>query len=217
MVSPENRRPEEAATAVMLNSAFQTWPGIPSTKVRAGKTGPEDAVGHIKIHDDWRYCMLTLALVAFTIGALYYLKLRRDRRKIGITSWVVDQDLDGRGVTVYRNNDLGLSCKPDVVERGKTVEYKSATIKGNARHGDVLYVAAQMLVVGKKEADLRYPNKSFTFRKDNPKMQRAMQSVRSIIGQMRKALQFRQSPRATPTPGKCRVCSFRNECQEAIR
>ena len=161
--------------------------------------------------------MLTLALVAFTIGALYYLKLRRDRRKIGITSWIVDQDLDGRGATVYRNNDLGLSCKPDVVERGKTVEYKSATVKGNARHGDVLYVAAQMLVVGKKEADLRYPNKSFTFRKDNPKMQRAMQSVRSIMGQMRKALLLRQSPRATPTPGKCRVCRFRNECQEAIR
>ena len=158
--------------------------------------------------------MLILALVSFIVVALYYIKLRVERRKAGVKSWIVDQDLDGKGVTVYRNEVLGLSCKPDVVERNKTIEYKSSTVKGNARPGDMLYVAAHMLVMGKKESDLRYANKSFTFRKEHPRMQRAMQSVRSILGQMRKALETRQAPRATPTPGKCRVCVFRNECSE---
>jgi len=161
--------------------------------------------------------MLVLAFVAFTVVVIAYFRLLKLRRKAGLRSWVVDQDLDGQGGKIYRNAELGLSCKPDVVERNRVIEHKSSTVKGKARHGDILYVAAQLLVLEKKEGDLRYANKSFSMSRESAQMQAAMQKVRSIIGQMRRALRLGEAPRATPTPGKCRACMFRSECPEAAR
>jgi CRISPR/Cas system-associated exonuclease Cas4 (RecB family) len=130
---------------------------------------------------------------------------------------VVDQDLDGKSDRIYRNAELGLSCKPDIVERDRIIEHKSSIVKGKARSGDILYVAAQLLVTEKKEGDLRYANRSFPLRRESAQMQAAMQKVRSIMGQMRRALRLHEAPRGTPTPGKCRACSFRYECPEAAR
>lgn len=158
--------------------------------------------------------MLIMALFAVAVVILLFTKLGSERRKAGIRGWVVDQDLDGKGSRVYRDSKLGISCKPDVVERNRIIEYKSAVVMGKARQGDILYVAAQMLATGKAEADLRYANRGFTLKRKSSEMQAAMRGVRSIMGRMRRALNFRVAPKGTPTPGKCRVCMFNKECPD---
>ncbi len=68
--------------------------------------------------------MLTLALVSFVVVAFTLIRLRKQRKKAGVRLWIVGQDLDGSGSQVYRNPDIGLSCKPDVVERNRIIEHK---------------------------------------------------------------------------------------------
>lgn len=161
--------------------------------------------------------MLIMALFVVAVVLLLFAKLRKERKKAGIRGWVVDQDLDSRGNRVYRDSGLGISCKPDVVERNRIIEYKSAAVKGRARHGDILYVAAQMMATGKAEADLRYANRGFTLQRDSPEMRAAMHKVRSIMSRMRRALALHIIPRGTPTPGRCRVCTFSKECPDRAR
>lgn len=158
--------------------------------------------------------MGVLALVALVVAVIALLALRRQRGKAGIRSWVMDQDLEGKGRKVYHNPSMGLSCKPDVVERRRIIEYKSAAAKGRARPGDILYVAAQLLSTGKKEVVIRYADNAFVFQGNSARIQAAMQRVRSILGQMRRALKLQEIPRGTPTPNKCRVCMFSSACSD---
>ena len=160
--------------------------------------------------------MLILAFVTVIVIILISLRLRSQRRRAGVRGWVVDQDLDGKGNKVYRDDKLGLSCKPDVVERSRIIEYKSAVVQGKARPGDVLTVAAQMLATGKEAAELRYANKGFTYQRSSSEMQKSMQKVQSIMGQMRRALMLRIAPKGTPTPNKCSKCDFRSGCPDAM-
>ncbi len=160
--------------------------------------------------------MLILVLVAVAAIFLAYAKLRKQRKKAGIRGWVVDQDLDGKGSTIYSDNKLGLSCKPDVVERNRFIEHKSSSVHRKARYGDILYVASQMLATGKKEAELRYANAKFSLSGNSALMQAAMHEVKSIMGQMRLHLLQGRAPKATPTRNKCAKCMFKAECSEAL-
>src|SRR5574341_150970 len=139
--------------------------------------------------------MLIMALFVVAVVLLLFAKLRKERKKAGIRGWVVDQDLDSRGNRVYRDSGLGISCKPDVVERNRIIEYKSAAVKGRARYG----------------------NRGFTLQRDSPEMRAAMHKVRSIMSRMRRALALHIIPRGTPTPGRCRVCTFSKECPDRAR
>ena len=159
--------------------------------------------------------LLLLVIAALVVILNIYRRLRDQRRKAGIRGWVLDQDLDGKGQTVYRDARLGVSCKPDIVQRRRIIEYKSATVHGKARSGDILYVASQMLATGKDEAELRYANTKFVFARNSTQMQAAMHKVRSIIGEMRRHLSLSTAPKGTPTKNKCTKCVFKASCTEA--
>lgn len=149
------------------------------------------------------------------LGALI-IALRRQRKKAGIRGWVVAQDLHGMGHRVYRDPKTGIVCKPDVVERKRIIEYKSAVAGSRARPSDVLQVAAQLMATGAAEAELRYhPDRKFFFRRDSREIQDAMKSVADIVDKMKRHLRSRTAPRATPSPGRCRACRFGAECPES--
>jgi hypothetical protein len=91
-------------------------------------------------------------LAAVVVAVIYGLwrVLEKQRKQSGYTGWVLSQDLDGRSKKIYRDNQDGISSKPDVVERKKVIELKSAAIEGKARWIDILQLALEMKTTGKK-------------------------------------------------------------------
>ena len=158
-----------------------------------------------------------LVILALVMIFLFWGMLKKQRKQAGIGSWVRDQDLDGRGKRVYRDKQTGVACKPDVVERNKVIEYKSATVE-KARWVDILQLALQMKATGSKEAELRYDgNKSFSFDHHSREIKSAMRHSASIVNRMKGHLLTGIAPKATPTQKRCAVCTFQNVCTEAVR
>ncbi len=144
--------------------------------------------------------------------------LRRKRRQAGIKGWVVAQDLHGMGHRIFQDPKTGIICKPDVAERNRIIEYKSAFAGSTARPQDVLLIAAQFMATGVAEAELRYyPDRKFTFTRESREMQDAMKSVAEIVDKMKSHLRNRAAPKATPSPGRCRACRFGAECPDSAR
>ncbi len=144
--------------------------------------------------------------------------LRRKRRQAGIRGWVVAQDLHGMGHRVFQDPKTGIICKPDVAERKRIIEYKSAFGGSRARPPDVLLIAAHLMATGAAEAELRYyPDRRFTFTRESREIQDAMKSVAEIVDKMKSHLRNRTAPKATPSPGRCRACRFGAECPDSVR
>ena len=160
--------------------------------------------------------LVTLA-ISTAIICMFWILLRKQREQSCIKGWVKSQDLDGRGKRVYRDPQLGVSCKPDVVERNRVIEYKSADIEKKARWVDMLQLALQMKLTGKPEGTLQYPRNNFSFKVDSREMRNAMTAAAAILKKMRWHLQAGIAPKATPTKRRCAVCVFAGECSYAIR
>ncbi len=141
--------------------------------------------------------------------------LRRKRRQAGIRGWVKAQDLHGMGRRVFQDPKTGIICKPDVVERKRIIEYKSAFAGSRARPQDLLLIAAQLMATGAAESELRYANRRFTFTRESREIQGAMKFVAEIVDKMKSHLRNRTAPKATPSPGRCRACRFGAECPES--
>lgn len=159
---------------------------------------------------------MAVFLITATILIALMAALRRKRRQAGIKGWVVAQDLNGMGHGVFQDLKTGITCKPDVVERKRIIEYKSAFAGSRASPSDVLQIAAQLMATRAAEAELRYqPDRRFTFTRESPEIQDAMKSVARIVAKMKSHLWSRTAPRATPSPGRCRACRFGAECPES--
>jgi CRISPR/Cas system-associated exonuclease Cas4 (RecB family) len=158
-----------------------------------------------------------VVLVAAITAIVLYRSLNKNRKKADVRGWVKSQDLHGKGERVYRNQQAGISAKPDVVEGNRVIEYKSSEAKNKPYRSDILQVAAEMTATGLKEAELRYAKGvKFAFKKQSTEMQSAMKQVNWIAGRMRWHLMSRIAPRGTPTPNKCAKCIFHKECSQAM-
>jgi hypothetical protein len=160
--------------------------------------------------------MLYFALIIILLAVALWGLLRKQKRQANITGWVETADLNGKGRQVYRDEQAGISCKPDVVERSKVIEYKSAAANGKARWVDLLQLALQIQATGKSEGELRYSNKSFYFKKDDPAMKTATRNALKISNRMRWHLLAGSPPKATPSLNRCAKCVFLKECPEAV-
>jgi CRISPR/Cas system-associated exonuclease Cas4 (RecB family) len=162
--------------------------------------------------------MLYMALFLTTVMICIYSTYRNRKRTAGITGWVKTQDLDGLSRTVYRDQKSGISCKPDVVEKTRVIEYKSSPGHGRARWVDMLQVALQMRATGKNEGELRYGNnESYKLHKNDPAMRAASNRALKIVQQMQNHLRMRRAPKSTPSAKRCAGCVFLDQCPEAIR
>ena len=159
------------------------------------------------------YLVFIIMLFAFVFGV----SLRRQKKRANIKGWVKTADLNGKSKHVYRDERSQISCKPDVVQRNKVIEYKSATINGKARWVDLLQLALELLTTGKKEGELRYSNKSFTFQKDDSEIKAATRNALKIADRMKWHLLSGIAPKATPSPKRCAKCVFMKVCPEAVR
>jgi len=159
-----------------------------------------------------------LVILALVMIFLFWGMLKKQRKQAGIRRWVKDQDLDGRGKRLYHDKQTGVVCKPDVVERNKVIEYKSATVDKKARWVDILQLALQMKATGSKEAELRYDgNKSFSFDQNSREMKSAIRNAASIVNKMKGHLLAGIAPKATPTLKRCAACTFQNVCRESVQ
>jgi CRISPR/Cas system-associated exonuclease Cas4 (RecB family) len=157
-------------------------------------------------------------LIAVIFGVLVlWMNLSRKSKHAGIKGWVETADLDGKGKQVYRNKEARISSKPDVVERNRVIEYKSAAIDGRVRWSDLMQLALQIKTTGKPEGELRYANKSFHYTQDDPELKAATKYALKIVERMRWHLASGMAPKATPTPRRCEKCTFSRQCPEAIR
>ena len=161
--------------------------------------------------------MHILALVAVLI-VLMVIKINSARKKAGIRGWVKSQDLDGQGTRVYRNREAGISAKPDVVERNRVIEYKSAPAGDKPRWSDLLQVAAEMIATNRKEGELRYGNnKRFQLSRDDSKTGNLTREVLRIAERMRWHLLTHIAPKGVPTLNKCANCFYLGDCSDAKR
>jgi hypothetical protein len=159
-----------------------------------------------------------LVIVVVIMIMLFRSILKKQRQQAGIKGWVKDQDLDGKGKRIYRDKQTGVTCKPDVVESNRVIEYKSAVVDTKPKWVDLLQLALQMKATGAKEAELRYDkNKKFSFNKDSGEIRAAMKKAENIVGKMRWHLLSRIAPNGTPTRNRCSACTFQRECTDAIR
>jgi CRISPR/Cas system-associated exonuclease Cas4 (RecB family) len=160
--------------------------------------------------------ILGVVIVATVIIVALVNKLKRERKKAGgIQGWVVDNELSGNGGHIYRNYKHRISGRPDVLERGRVIEYKSAAVSGDARKGDLMQVAALMVATGVDKAALQYENKTFNLSKENPIMRPHVKEVKKLSPVMLQHLKKRNAPRGNPYPKKCRKCEFRARCSDA--
>lgn len=162
-----------------------------------------------------------MVIIIITITLLrFWRTLKKQQEQAGIRGWVKDQDLDGRGKKIYRDQHTGVVCKPDVVEEeNRVIEFKSNTVnEGRPRSVDVLQLALQMKITGAREGQLRYANnKCFNFLLDSLDIQNALIKIEAVVKAMKESLRQGTAPRATPTKRRCAVCTFGKECSEAIR
>ena len=158
--------------------------------------------------------MFALVLVIAVIGILM-LRLKKQRKKSNINSWLVSQDLDGKSKRIYRDKKNKISSKPDVVLAGKVVEFKNRIAGNTAWHADELQVVSQMMSTGAREGELRYKNgKRFFFHRDSPETKRLIAEATRIINEMKWRLSAQSAPKATPTTNRCSVCDFRSACKK---
>jgi len=157
-------------------------------------------------------------LALFALSAVYmFMRILRARKKAGVRGMVRSQDLDGKGSRVYRNHKVGISAKPDVVEGGRVIEYKSAHVNHKPRRSDLHQVAAEMIAADMPEAELRYGNdKRFRLTKHNPETRKLKKEVIQNSEHMRRHLSSGKAPKGTPTRGKCSKCPTRRECSDAM-
>jgi hypothetical protein len=160
--------------------------------------------------------MLYFALIIIILAVALRWLLRKQKKQANITGWVETADLTGKGRQVYRHEKAGISCKPDVVERNKVIEYKSAIANEKSRWVDLLQLALQIKTTGKSEGELRYSNKSFFFKKDDPVIKSALRYALNISNRMRWHLSANIPPKATPSLNRCAKCVFLKECPEAV-
>ena len=158
------------------------------------------------------YFILLLA-VAVIVIRLFYGKLQKKKKAAGLESWVKSQDLDGKSSRIYRNYEVGISAKPDIVEKDKVTEYKSAAIGDKARRTDIMQLTAEMMATGAKKGELRYGNdKRFQFTEDTPIIKSSMKRIAWISKQMKWHLETKTAPLGTPRHGKCAKCFYRQDC-----
>jgi CRISPR/Cas system-associated exonuclease Cas4 (RecB family) len=159
---------------------------------------------------------IALLAVAVIIVLMFHNNLNQKRKTAKIEGWVETQDLDARSPKVYRNYAVGISAKPDIVEKDKVTEFKSKPGGDKARRSDIVQLTAEMLATGKKKGELRYGNdKRFLFTKDTPIIQKSVKRIAWISEQMKWHLQHRSAPGGTFRPGKCSKCAYRTECRDA--
>jgi len=160
--------------------------------------------------------ILVVVTIATVIIVALFSKLKRERIKAnGIRGWVVDNDLSGNGDRIYRNYEHRISGKPDVLERGRFIEYKSAAVSGNAKKGDLMQVAALMVATGVDEAALQYDNKTFNLSRESSLMRPHVTEVKKLSPVMLQHIKKRRPPRGNPYPKKCGKCEFRARCLDA--
>ncbi len=158
-----------------------------------------------------------ILLIALITVIMISVNLKRKRKAAGLNGWIKSQDLDGKSRRIYRDHQNGISAKPDIVERNKVIEYKSALIGGKARRSDILQLTAEMLAVGAKNAELRYGNdKSFAFTKESPVIQSSIKRITWISEQMDWHLLKRSAPRGNPR-SSCVKCTYRSVCPDAMK
>jgi CRISPR/Cas system-associated exonuclease Cas4 (RecB family) len=161
------------------------------------------------------YILLLGTLIAI---ALLYGSLRRKRKTAGLQGWVESQDLDGKSPRIYRDLRNGISAKPDIVERNKVIEVKTASIGDKARRTDILQLTAGMMAAGAKKAELWYGNdKRFEFSTKTPIIQQSMKRIVWITEQMKWHLLQRSAPKGNPRPAKCVKCTYRSVCPDAAK
>lgn len=163
--------------------------------------------------------MFALIILAIVIILTFrtWRSLKRKRQKAGVKGWVVSQDLDGKGKDYYVNRQIGLICKPDVLEKNRVAEYKSSTAADRPYPGDLVQLAAEMMTTGAQVGVLKYKNgKTFTFKATDPVMKQAIQRALNIMAQMRKSLVTNIPPAGTPTVNKCKSCPVNKQCSFSI-
>lgn len=159
--------------------------------------------------------LLALIIIAILI-ALTFARLRKERGLAGITGWVRDQDLDGKGKRYYFNRRFGIGCKPDIRENGRIIEYKSAFAGSHPYPADVMQLAGEMVATGVENAELRYGNgREFSFTSDSPEIKEAIKKVQKIVGRMRTHLKRNVMPEGSPSLKRCARCSFGKECDQS--
>ncbi len=159
--------------------------------------------------------LLILIVVAILI-ALTSARLTKERERAGITGWIKDQDLDGKGKYYYFDRRAGIGCKPDIRENRRIIEYKSASAGNRPYPADVMQAAGEMIATGAEEAELRYGNGcKFLFTFSSPEMKEAIKKVGQIVKRMQAHLEHNIVPQGSPTPKRCARCSFGNECDQS--
>ena len=161
---------------------------------------------------------IVLLAVSVIVIIMLHNNLQQKKKVAKVEGWVKTQDLDGKSRKVYRNYSVGISAKPDIVEKGKVTEFKSKEIGDRARRTDIMQLTAEMLAAGVKKGELRYGNdKSFQFTDKTPIVRQSVKRIAWISVQMKWHLQHRSAPGGRPKPSKCSKCNYRRECPEAKR
>jgi len=155
------------------------------------------------------FVIALIILAVFIIILRSWFILLKSRSQAGISGWVTDSDLKGKGKK-YFDGTTGVTAKPDVVLRGKVIEVKSYPALNSPFKEDILQAAAEMNAAGVGQAEIHYPNKSFRI-KNSAQLRESLMRVSQA---MQEHLKRRQAPNGTPTTGKCRVCEFNGICPE---
>ncbi|MBI5642628.1 MAG: hypothetical protein HY954_04040 [Deltaproteobacteria bacterium] len=133
------------------------------------------------------------------------------RSHAGISGWVKDSDLKGKGKQ-YFNRTTGVAAKPDVVLRGKVIEVKSYPALNSPFKGDILQATAEMNAVGVGKAEIHYSNKRFLVKNTT----QLRDSLMRVYQAMQEHFERSMAPKGTPTTRKCRVCEFNSDCPERL-
>ena len=161
--------------------------------------------------------ILAFFLIILTTTILLGKNLTKQRHQAGIRGWVRDNDLDGKGKRIYRDEQTGVTCKPDVVVHDGVIEYKSASVD-KPRWVDLLQLAIQMNAAGLQHGELRYAqDKRFSFNHNSAEMRAASKKALDIVNRMRWHLKNSITPKGTPTQRRCAVCVFIRQCPEAVK
>lgn len=152
-----------------------------------------------------------ILLAVFTIILGSWIILLKRRSHAGISGWVKDSDLKGKGKQ-YFNRTTGVAAKPDVVLRGKVIEVKSYPALNSPFKGDILQATAEMNAVGVGKAEIHYSNKRFLVKNTT----QLRDSLMRVYQAMQEHFERSMAPKGTPTTRKCRVCEFNSDCPERL-
>ena len=162
--------------------------------------------------------ILAFVVVVTALVSLFWFILKKQREQAGVSGWIKDQDLDGKGRKLYRDRETGVVCKPDIVESNKVIEVKSASVGNKPRWVDILQLALQMKATGSKRGALWYDQgKKFDFTNEHRKIRSATKIAHTIVQRMRWHLKTKTPPKATPTANRCRSCKYGGGCSKSMR